>query len=184
MKKFLISFLLIPLFGASQSYKEKREAKKALMKIADTCLFPVPFEFYFIDSLSASKHEIYSKCVAWLATRMNSYKRGQEMSDSALGKIIIPSITPSINLDYRYTLTIDVKNNKYRCRFSDVYETRDAGFGLTQKIPFDTIENYKLIYFGPGNKHSYWQMERYNIRQEFQMLFADLCSFMRKSDDF
>jgi len=105
------------------------------------------------------------------------------MQDSTVGKIVLPDITCGYSPEYRYTITLDVKDGKYRMVFSDFYRKNDEPYAI-KRIPIDTIESFKLIYLGPGTKHNYWQAEKLHLRQESETLFASLKSFIHKTDEF
>ena len=180
--KFLVLLLIAPMFSFSQSYKEEREAKKAFMKIADTCSFPVPFAFTYIDTVSLNKHLIYSKVSEWFATNSTNYNKTRQMQDSSLGKIVLPDITSAYGADYRYTITVDAREGKYRIIFSDFYQLKDYPYQI--RTPIDSIEKSKGIYLGPGTKRQYWQAEKLHLQQETALIFSSLKGFVRKKDDF
>lgn len=184
MIKFLIAWLLFaPILCFAQTYKQQREAKKAFMKIADTCTFPKPFEFSFIDTLPMDRHSIYSKAYEWFATNTTNYNRALQMQDSSIGKLVLPEIVSTYDRNYRYTIILNVKDGKYRISFNNFYRNNDEPYQIHQ-IPIDTIESFKMVYFGPGTKHTYWQSEKLHLRNEAETIFASLRVFVNKKDDF
>lgn len=181
MKRLITILCLIPFALYSQSFKEKRQADKALRESADTINFPKPFEFTFIDTVDIPKAQIYTKCFQYLATKVSNLNFGNQMHDSLSGKIVVPNMTSNYNEDYRYTLTIDVREGKYRCRFENFYCINYLNFGKTS---FDTIAELKFMYLGPGTKHQHWQVEKYHEREEAIQIFNDLKAYVGKRDDF
>jgi len=153
------------------------------MKMADSCVFPRPFEYSYIDTIALSRHDLYLKAYEWFANNITNYNLGLQMQDSSIGKIVLPEIECTYGNRYRYTVTLDTKDGKYRIVFSDFYLKNDGSYAI-ERIPIDTVETFKMIYFGPGSKHDYWQAEKLHLRQESEMIYASLKAFIHKRDDF
>jgi hypothetical protein len=180
MKRMFFLALLFPLLSIGQTYREKREADKALRQMADTIAFPVPLQFTFIDTVNLPKTTLYGKCFQYLATKVSNMNLGSQMHDSLSGTIVIPNMTSNISASYRYTLTVDVREGKYRCRFTDFYEADQiSGHHL-----LDTVEREKGMFIGAGTRHQYWQVQKYWLREEVVKIFADMKAFVHKQDDF
>ena len=84
------------------------------------------FVFEKRDTSKGTKTELFVKANTWVAKTFNDAKSVIQMSDKDAGKIIakgamsVSRKEPFI-AEYlvKFTLTIDVKDNKYRCIFSD-----------------------------------------------------------------
>jgi len=105
------------------------------------------------------------------------------MQDSTLGKFVLPAIVSAYDRAYRYTIVLDAREGKYRITFLDFYKENDEPY-QNRRIPIDTIENLKMVYFGPGTKHNYWQAEKLHLQKESETLFALVKEYIRKNDDF
>jgi len=128
MKRLFILLLFFPLYAISQktNVDEKSEV-------------PSPFEFRLVDSLSLSRSDIYTRLRTFVAIAFNSAKNVIQMDDKESGKIICKGIMNPI-LKYRlmgdtvkfkgnvkFTLQIDVKENKYRCIMNNfILESNDV----------------------------------------------------------
>ena len=108
MKKIFFSLLLIPTIAFSQ--KDSSE-----------------FKFTLIDSIKETKNELFIKAKVWLANTFVSSKAVIEMEDKEAGKIIGKGVMVydkkdtyyTTHMSVRYTLTVTVKDNKYRLVLSD-----------------------------------------------------------------
>lgn len=93
------------------------------------------FVFKMVDSVAGTKAELYVKAQSWLAARFKSSKTVIQMEDKDAGRIIGKANYPTevkaafgnvIGSDYvSFTITIDVKDGRYRCVLSDF--THEAG---------------------------------------------------------
>jgi len=93
-----------------------------------------PFEFSMVDTLPGTKNDLYIKAYEWIAKNYTSAKDVIQMNDKEAGKIIVKAImeVPGtsnmyglMGYDYvHYSLSIDVKDNKYRCVLSDFYHEK------------------------------------------------------------
>lgn len=87
------------------------------------------FEFSLIDSTQGSKAELYTYAKSWLANTFVSSKSVIDMEDKEAGRIIGKGMfTKRVNSPFGnkvgmdviyFTITIDVKDNKYRIKLSD-----------------------------------------------------------------
>jgi len=103
--------------------------------------YPNPFEFELIDTVNASKNELYIKAAEWLANSFKSAKSVIEMQDKEAGKIvgkgtndyISESLFNTITHHINFTFTIDVRDSKYRIRITnfvdDGYSYQHPQFG-------------------------------------------------------
>lgn len=145
-------------------------------------VFPVPFTFVFIDTVSMDRHTLYGRCFQFMASNTSNLNAGMQMNDSASGRIVIPRLQSNYKSEYRYTVTVDVREGKYRVTFSDFY--RENQVASYAKIPFDTVAEMKMLYLGPGTKHQYWQAEKLHERDEAEAIFQAMRAFVHRRDDF
>ena len=107
MKKLLILLLFIPVFAFSQDSTK--------------------FEFGLVDSVHATKSELYTYAKSWMAKTFVSSKDVIEMDDKDAGRIIgkgyfikreNSAFGNQVGLSLiQFTIQIDTKDNKYRCQF-------------------------------------------------------------------
>lgn len=92
--------------------------------------FPNPYQFILIDtSITATKTELYTRARAWFAQEFRSGKDVLQMDDKEAGKLIGRALfAVPVNNGFGmpigesyvyYTITIDVRDNKFRCILSD-----------------------------------------------------------------
>lgn len=180
MKLFMpLILFILPAFVEAQTYKEQREKARQIKAVADTVIFPSPYQYAFIDTVSLSKKEIYSRCYQWMATNTTNYKLGLQMQDSSLGKIVVPGITSVYNSQYQYDLVIDARDGKYRCSFNSFIYKTDY-----RATPFDSLATMKMLFMSDAGKRSFWQVEKFHEREEVESIFAQIKTFVRKKDDF
>jgi hypothetical protein len=88
------------------------------------------FEFRVIDTVTASKQELYLRARQFVALNFKDSKSVIQMDDKDAGRIICKGIMRIIingagdvmDDNYvKFTMQIDVKDNKYRCIFNDFY---------------------------------------------------------------
>jgi hypothetical protein len=90
------------------------------------------FEFSLVDTIQGTKNELYVKSYEWIAKTFTSAKDVIQMNDKEAGKIIAKAVIAvpgtkngygmTMGDDYvHYTISIDVKDNRYRCIISDFY---------------------------------------------------------------
>lgn len=106
-------------------------------------------EIKIIDSIPATKQELYARARAFIAYSFKNSKNVIQMDDKDVGKIICKgSMTceskGTLGINYQnnvdFTLTIDVKENRYRGVISDLYH---SGLGNAKEYPGGAIENEK-----------------------------------------
>lgn len=117
MKKILLSlFVLVSLVAKSQT--------------TDSL-----FQFKSIDSASGTKDQLYLKAKSFIVKTFNSAKDVIQMDDEDNGIVVCKGLlTPYINAGFgmqseqyvNFTITLNVKDNKYRCVLSDFIHN---GFG-------------------------------------------------------
>jgi predicted ATP-dependent protease len=84
------------------------------------------------DVPNLSKDQIYSKTLSWMAETYNSSKHVIELQDKESGRIVGNAITTfnswiGIPLSYRYTISVDTKDNKIRVQFRDFISVDQEG---------------------------------------------------------
>jgi len=106
-------------------------------------------ELKIIDSLNLTRQELYLRARSFVAYNFKNSKNVIQMDDKEAGKIICKgSMTPlskgTFGMTYKsnvdFTLTIDIKDGKYRAIISDLYHT---GLGTTKDAIGGAIENEK-----------------------------------------
>ena len=90
--------------------------------------YPSPFQFQRIDSnLHGTKADLFVKANEWVAKTFVSAKDVIQMSDKEAGKILAKGVmeaTGRVGITkcifyIKFTLAIDVKDNKSRCKISE-----------------------------------------------------------------
>lgn len=117
MKNIILVITLLALLTRCSPYKNITAME-----------YPVPFQFTIIDSVQGSKNDLYVRANEWMAKAFVSSKSVIQMQDKEAGKIIgkavinIPLIeTNNLSETVNYTISIDVKDGRYRCVLSDFY---------------------------------------------------------------
>jgi len=81
--------------------------------------YPSPFTFSNAKDASGSKEELFVRAHEWLAKTFVSSKEVLQLVDKQAGKLIGKGVF-KVGYDYvNFTISIDVKDGKYRCVFSD-----------------------------------------------------------------
>jgi hypothetical protein len=91
--------------------------------------FPSPFNFSVIDSCPCSKDDLYNRALLWVVKAYNSSKDVIQMQDKETGVIVCKALIEvpgqknafgsPLGIDYvDYTLTIKVKEGKYKIAYS------------------------------------------------------------------
>lgn len=139
--------------------------------------FPVPFEFKLIDSIVGTQNDLYVKANEWMAKTFVSAKEVIQMQDKEAGKLIGKGIieTPVLNaygtnigVDYvHYTISIDVKEGRYRCILSDFYHegalvNYGGKYGLQNTPSYGSLNNAQ-----PSN---YGNMMQSTVNSQFAMI--------------
>ena len=95
---------------------------------------------YVYELPNFSKNDIFDKANVWIAESFGSYKAVVEMIDKDTGIIVLNGLTDH-NLGLgswiqcRYTMTIDIKDNKIRITFRNVRLRWKDGF---ERVPYET----------------------------------------------
>jgi len=123
-----------------------------------------PFEFSLIDTLPGTKNDIYVKAYEWMAKNYTSAKDVIQMHDKEAGKIIAKAVIAvpgaqngygmSLGNDYvHYTISIEVKENRYRCIISDFYH-EGGHYSNSQACSGGSLDSYtsscSTMYMGVG----------------------------------
>jgi hypothetical protein len=169
MEKILTLILLIPFLAFSQQkpvWKQIRDGHR----IADTMHFPSPFEFKYIDTVPLSKSALYNKCFQWISTITNNTKRGLQIQDSLIGKLVLTNVESGANRTSE-TITIDVKDGKYRLTVNNFSQ---------QVFPYD-LDLYESIDSIKDTKSLRW--DKYDIMQQNEAVVKSLKEYVRKKDD-
>ena len=139
MRKFILSLIGLLFIGCvSMSNLKPIDTNKQFQKT--------------IENIDLSKSEIFKKTLQWLAKSYNDSKEVIEFKDESSGKIIgrgsgsvvfnLTAIAPII-VNIRYTLTIEIKDNRARMTFSNFTST-DIGGGIPMMDNYLKLEP-KLI---------------------------------------
>lgn len=157
MKKLLFLLLLAPVFCLAQDDE-----------------YPNPYRIKFLDTtINGSKSELFLLAQSWMAANYKSANDVVQMIDKEAGRIIgkgslkAPAKPMGMGNYYwvRYTITIDVKDNRIRCVLSDFVQDgssypngspnggsldndRPAQRGLfgMQQVTWDAIREYTWDY--------------------------------------
>lgn len=155
--------------------------------------YPVPFQFTLIDSVKGSKNDLYVKANEWMAKTFTSAKDVIQMQDKEAGKIIgkgsfgIPLIeAPSVIEYVKFTISIDVKGEKYRCIISNLeHETlptlkyRAPSYGSldSKTVPFRMDDGFDEHY----EKKFYFMKNEASARS--REMLEELKQAMHKKSD-
>jgi len=122
----------------------------------------------YYDYSNLNKESIYNRTISWIADSYKSPKTVIEFNDKDIGKIVIRGET---NFEWqsfigsalphicRYKFIIDIKDNKIRLVFTDIYGTMPDGRGgvvwepMIKKSHFDSVKNKFLEYGEQLNKY-------------------------------
>lgn len=140
MKKIFLLFIFSPFVALSQIIKMPVSTEDQPPPSSDSR----NYGFTTVDSSKENKDELYLKAKSWLAKTFVSANSVIQLDDKEAGKIIGKgAMLYDDGSDYykvhhtvRYTLTVNVKNNKYRLVLSDFinegYANNDKinGYGL------------------------------------------------------
>jgi hypothetical protein len=106
-----------------------------------------------IELPNQNKSQIFSNCMAWIATNYVSGKYVTQLSDAEGGKIIIKPIAyftfnQSVSAECNYTLTISVKDGKARAVIDQLYSehtpnTTYPGWGYAEEWLEGKANGYK-----------------------------------------
>jgi len=151
------------------------------------------FEFKLIDSVNASKQDLYLKARQFISLQFKDSKEVIQMDDKDAGKIICkgimePTIKAGLGITVQsfvnFTITIDVKDGKYRCILNDFYHD---GFVDHQSSTIGGNLNNDKPDCGWGMTNNNWR----KVKEATKIDAADFLSDMKiemskstKSDDF
>ncbi len=141
-------------------------------KINYNTTFSTPFEFTLVDTVVASKNTLYSRAISWSAKTFISSQAVIDVQDKEEGKIICKPVIDisgkffpqggDINSKQsyvRYMITIEVKENKYRCKLSDFYH-----YGSYNSFGFLNAEKPNVNKNAPS---SYAEYRRFYLIKEY-----------------
>jgi hypothetical protein len=171
--KQLLSLLMTVLFASAaycQAYYDALEKQE--MATADTMKFHYPFKLQNIDLCHISKNVLYTRCYYWLNTIVTSgpnVKSHFQIQDKTGGKLMLVKIGYGDNI--YFSVTIDVKEGKYRCTLDDVERLRKVkdGYGWEKVGPYqqeDRLEMYRITKYADGlfaNLHDYVRKDNNNF---------------------
>jgi len=184
MKKLLIVIILFSACYAPKPTTTKKEVKKFS-----------PVVFKVIDSVKGNQNQLYIKAYQWMANTFNSAKEVIQMQDKEAGKLIGKGImkTPTAkdglgskigdDIVY-YTISIDVKDGKYRCVLSDfIHEGGTgvsvwAGHSMQSLITLGNLDNPPLN----REKKRYDEVLGY-VKSNSDIILASFKVAMNKVDD-
>ena len=152
---------------------------------AQEVVLPAPFEFRLIDSVSGTKSELYIRARAWMANTYNSSQDVLQMDDKEAGKIIGKAITTwpikggfgnlLCESPIHYTITIDIKDGKYRCVLGGFYH-KGCFTGKVTTMDGGDLNNNKpegSIWSG-GLTASQWQKLRLKAAHDAELILLSL----------
>jgi hypothetical protein len=174
MKKILLLLLLFTPFISIAQIKD------SIVTQQDSS-----FEFKLIDSVSASKQELYTRARQFVALQFKDSKEVIQMDDKEAGKIIckgtlMPSAKAALGVPVQsyieFTMTIDLKDNKYRCVLSNFYHNgivgRTDGFGIGGDL------NNEKQKSNEGLTKKYWGRIKDETKREAQQLLLAMKTAM------
>lgn len=150
-------------------------------------------EIKIIDSINLTKQELYVRARSFIAYSFKNSKSVIQMDDKEAGKIICKgSMTPpskgTFGMTYQnnvdFTLTIDLKDGKYRAVISDLYH---SGLGPQKEYAGGAIENEKPACGTLFIPKKDWEKMKVAIKNEASMYLESLKAAMQKevkNDDF
>ncbi|MEA5260639.1 DUF4468 domain-containing protein [Arcicella aquatica] len=103
-------------------------ALSLLMSTYTFCQTPSSFDREEVVEVKNTKAKLYANAQTWIAKTFGDYKSVIQFEDKEQGRLIIKGLSDlGINSypDFKYTITIDVKENKYRYSINDI----QMGFG-------------------------------------------------------
>ena len=188
MKKLLIlPLLLFVLYSSAQGSKSNNSD------------YPTPFEFAIIDStITGTKAELFVKANEWVAKTFNSAKDVIQMSDKDAGKIIAKGVMDAIckfglgrsKFYIKYTLSIDLKDNKCRIKMLDfivekyqVVSTLSNNDISDLNAPLNTDEPPSLGMFASFPQKTWESIKAICTYQSNELIKDALASFRAKSDN-
>jgi len=154
------------------------------------------YEFTLIDSVKQTKNEIYVKAYEWIAKTFTSAKDVIQMSDKEAGKIVAKAVIPvpgqhdsyggTLGNDYvHYTITIDIKDGKYRCVLSNFYHKGGNYISHNTICSGGDLDNDKCPCGVSYMSVNRWNKIRDIAKEDAENNLADLKNYIAtKSNDF
>lgn len=185
--KFYVSILTICVLYACSPYKN--------LEISNE--FPNPYQFELIDTLEKTKDQLFSKATIWMATTFNSSNTVIQLKDKDAGKIIgkakiqvngpLNGIGQPLGYDYvDYTISIDVRDGRYRCILSDFYHEgglHKSGNTLEQSVSYGSLNNQTVPNEMGFNMQNRWAAIKTKVMHNSKLLLKDLEKFMITEED-
>ena len=138
-------------------------------------------EIVQVDSIS--KPEIFTKVNEWIALNFVSTKDVVQFSDKENGKIILKGIIHAFCGKrheefggWKFVLTIDIKDNKYRYVFTDFYHERPP----TQEG--GSVENLKPACGGLHMFQSAWTTSKYFLFTDVTALISSMKKYVSEKN--
>lgn len=155
MKKLLILFLLMPFITKGQiftpsEYFPMKDGKIVYEKV--------------LDSLSLNKDALFAASKKWIANNYKSAESVIQSEDKTTGQIIGKGMSTVIlseegsflttGFDYKYSIQIDVKDNKCRLRVYDIKRFIKSSSVLVadMETPLETLYEEKELAAGKLNR--------------------------------
>lgn len=168
MKLILILLLIVPVLGFNQINKETGLAEFTEVKQVD----------------GLSKAKIYDILRDFVYSNYNNGKHVIQIEDKESGKIMIKAITKTLSYKnmgqiiesghFKYTLTLSVKDGRYKYLFEDIY------FEKTGKNPFTSGSNFAEEYpvlwgnMSKNWKQKIWDDFKSQAEQEISLIIASI----------
>lgn len=153
-------------------------------------MFPKPFRYSEIDSVDATKSELYDRAYTYVVGAFKSAKDVVQLQDRergkiiAKGKMVIHTMTDTwgnVNGDdyVDFTMTVDVKDGKARCQLSDFVHKN--GFGAAY-AEFGSLEPITTRVVGKRQKQRYYLVKS-EIDAQASSLLSQFRLSLQKGDD-
>lgn len=182
MKKIIctLGILFLPIFAFAQEENEES--------------FPTPFKFTLIDTVELSKNEIYVKVFEWVAKKFNSANDVIQMQDKEAGKIIGKGNftvdgpkngfgTP-LSIDrVKFTLTIDIKDGRYRCVISDMLHEAGPSKGRMSSPSYGSLEAESVPKEMGFSMQRRWDGIKSSAMADSKKLLRSLKKYVRSKND-
>ncbi|MEA5260641.1 DUF4468 domain-containing protein [Arcicella aquatica] len=135
------------------------------------CQTPSSFDREEVVEVKNTKAKLYANAQTWLTKYYGDYKPFVKFEDKEQGKLVINGISLLLidyHPDYKYVVTIDVKENKYRYSITNV----ELGLGPNKTA-------YTSYYYFGANS----ELTKYNsIKQQIDSLSASTTTNLSKRE--
>ncbi|MDR6564683.1 MULTISPECIES: DUF4468 domain-containing protein [unclassified Arcicella] len=115
-------------------------ALSLLMSTYTFCQTPSSFDREEVVEVKNTKAKLYANAQTWIAKTFGDYKSVIQFEDKEQGRLIIKGLS-DLNVEFypnfKYTITIDVKENKYRYSITEI----NIGFAGTSNF----VSSYSSI---------------------------------------